>query len=103
MGHETLRLLQRMRRILGRLVVLALVPGVACAQDLPPPQTLETLETPAPPVSPPIQQFAIDGSAVGNSLGGRSVDFNATFAPFGDINDTGFRVRLSGNASWYRF
>jgi len=90
----------KMRRILGRLVVFALVPGVAFAQDLPPPQTPET---PAPPVSTPIQQFAIDGSAVGNSLGGRSVDFNATFAPFGDINDTGFRVRLSGNASWYRF
>src|SRR6266849_3749398 len=101
MGHETLnRRLPWMRRILGRLAVFALVPGVALAQDLPPPQTPET---PAPPVNPPIQQFAFDGSAVGNSLGGRSVDFNATFAPFGDINDTGFRVRLSGNGSWYRF
>ncbi len=96
--HETLNSrLQGMRRILGRLVAFALVPGVAFAQDLPPPQTPET---PPPPVSP---QFAIDSSAVATSLGGRSVDFNATFAPFGDIADTGFRVRLSGNASWYRF
>lgn len=89
-----------MQRILGRLVTFAFVPGVAFAQDLPPPQTTETSP---PPVAPPIQQFAIDGSAVGTSVGGRSVDFNATFAPFGDINDSGFRVRLSGNASWYRF
>jgi len=78
----------------------ALVPSLAFAQDLPPPQTPET---PPPPVSVPIQQFAIDGSGVANSLGGRSLDLNATFAPFGGINDTGFRVRLNGNASWYRF
>jgi Cellulose biosynthesis protein BcsS len=98
MVHETLNgRLQWMRRILGRLVAFALVPGIAFAQDLPPP------ETPSPRVGFPIQQFAIDGSAVATSLGGRSVDFNATFAPFGDINDTGFRARLSGNASWYRF
>jgi hypothetical protein len=82
------------------LVAFARIPGVAFAQDLPPPQTRET---PPPPVSSPIQQFAIDGSAVGTSLGGRSVDVNATFAPFGNVNDTGFRVRLSGNASSYRF
>jgi hypothetical protein len=100
MGHETHDQLQRMRRIVGRLVAFALVPGIAFAQDLPPPQTPET---PPPPVSLPIQQFAIDGSAVANSLGSQSVDLNATFAPFGSINDTGFRVRLSGNSSWYRF
>jgi hypothetical protein len=101
MGHETLNTqLQWTRRILGRLVAFALIPGVAFAQDLPPPQTSETR---LPPVSRTIQQFAFDGSVVGTSLGGRSVDVNATFAPFGDIGETGFRARLSGNASWYRF
>ncbi len=98
MGHKTLYSRLALLRELGGLVLLALAPGLASAQDLPPPQTSE-----APPAPPPIQQFAIDGSAVATSLGGRSVDFNGTFAPFGDINDTGFRVRLSGNASWYRF
>jgi|GEM_PF-4818608 len=101
MGHETLNSwLQGMGRTLGHFVAFTLVPGVAFAQDLPLP---ETPETPPPSVGAPLKQFGFDGSAVSTSLGGRSVDFNATFAPFGDINDTGFRVRLSGNASWYRF
>lgn len=92
--------ISRMQRFLGRLLTLTFVPSVAFAQDLPAPQTTDT----SPPlVAHPIQQAAIDGSAVGTSLGGRSVDFNATFAPFGDINESGFRARLSGNASWYRF
>jgi hypothetical protein len=52
---------------------------------------------------PTIQNTAVDGSVVANSLGGGSVDFNATFAPFGDINESGFRLRGSGNASWYKF
>jgi hypothetical protein len=87
--------------ILRHFVLLSCVPGnVALAQELPLPQAPEA----APPfVSPAVQKLDIDGSAVATSLGGRSVDFNATFAPFGDINDSGFRARLSGNASWYRF
>jgi len=68
--------------------------GIGLAQDLPPPLT-----------SPKsiVQHLAIDGSATATSLGDRSADLNATFAPFGDINESGFRVRLSGSASWYRF
>src|SRR5215208_3371420 len=93
--------LQRMRPIVGCLVMFAFHPaGVVFAQDLPPPQTAEVAR---PPVSFPVQQFAIDASAVVNSIGTRSVDFSVTFAPFGNINDSGFRVRVTGNASWYRF
>ncbi len=91
---------QRIGRILSLFVMLICVPANAFAQELPLPQAPE--ETP-PPLSPAVQKLDIDGSAVATSLGGRSVDFNATFAPFGDINDSGFRLRLSGNASWYRF
>lgn len=91
---------QRTGRILSRFVMLLCVPANALAQELPLPQAAEA--TPSP-VSPAVQKLDIDSSAVATSLGGRSVDFNATFAPFGDINDSGFRVRLSGNASWYRF
>jgi hypothetical protein len=99
MGHETRKSPLQWRRSIGRLVGFALLPGVAWAQDLPPPQTTEA---PAPPGSPLVQQFAFDGSVVATSLGGRSLDLNVTFAPF-DVNNTGFRVRLSGNASSYRF
>jgi hypothetical protein len=90
-----------MRKIICGVLLLSWLPASAVfAQDLPPP---EIPETPAPSASPSVQHLAIDGSVVGTSLGGRSVDFNATFAPFGDINDSGFRASLSGNASWYRF
>jgi cellulose biosynthesis protein BcsS len=85
-------------RFLGRLLASAcIVPAVALAQDLPPP---ETPQTPAPSI---IQHAAVDGSAVVTSLGDRSLDLNGTFSPYGDINDSGFRLRLSASASWYRF
>jgi len=29
--------------------------------------------------------------------------FNGTFAPFGNINDSGFQFRLTGSLSWYDF
>src|SRR4051794_21233374 len=71
--------------------------SIAAAQDLPPPQI------PATPVSPRIQHVAVDGSATATSLGDRSLDLSGTIAPLGDINDSGFRIRFSESASWYRF
>jgi hypothetical protein len=86
------------RTVIGRLAILAVGPaGVAVAQDLPPPDTRRTLPLPE------VRHVAVDGSAVGSSLGDRSVDLNVTFAPLGDINASGLRVRLSESASWYRF
>jgi hypothetical protein len=69
--------------------------SVASAQDFP------LSATPQIPFSQ--QHFAVDGSALFTSLGDRSLDLNGTFAPFGDINESGFRIGLSGSASWYRF
>lgn len=97
MGNETLKSPLQSIRSIKRLVAFALLPSAAFAQDLPPPQTAET-----PEPHPLVQQFAFDGSIVATSLGGRSLDLNVTFAPF-DVNNSGFRVRLSGNASSYRF
>ena len=85
------------RRFPGLLACLAGPVGIAAAQDLPPP------ESPAAVESTRIEHFAVDGSAVATSLGDRSVSFNSTFAPFGDINDSGLRIRGTGSASWYRF
>ena len=49
------------------------------------------------------EHVAVDGSTVVSSLGDRSFDLNGTFSPYGDINDSGLRFRVAGNASWYRF
>jgi hypothetical protein len=70
---------------------------IAHSQDLPAPETLAT------PVSPKIERFAVDSSLVATSLGDGSLDVNGTFSPFGDINASGVRVRVSGGDSWYRF
>jgi hypothetical protein len=83
---------------LGYLLASVFVPvGIVHAQDLPPP------ETPHTPVTSKVQHVAVDASALATSLGDRSLDLNSTFAPFGDINEGGLRIRISGNASWYRF
>jgi hypothetical protein len=46
---------------------------------------------------------AIIDSTFDTGHGGRSLDFNLTFAPFGLINESGFRVRLTASAAWYEF
>jgi hypothetical protein len=46
---------------------------------------------------------AVDASTVATSLGSGSVDLGGTFAPFGDITESGFRLRVSGDYSWYSF
>lgn len=89
---------RRSRGLIGLLLLNAMVPAPAFAQDLPPP---EEVLAPVPPTQ--AQHIAIDGSAVGTSLHGQSLEINGTFAPLTDINETGFRVRLSESASWYRF
>jgi len=58
---------------------------------------------PPPNASGKTQHVILDSTPEINSLRGRSVDFNATFAPFGDAYETGFRFRLTDSASWYRF
>lgn len=84
--------------LLGCVLTPAVIStGHAVAQDLPPPQTPET------PVSVRVQHVAIDGSGSATSLGDRSFDLSGTFAPFSEINESGFRIRLSESASWYRF
>jgi len=85
-------------RFLGCLLASVFVPaGFIRAQDLPPPGL------PGTPVDPSVQHVAVDGSAVATSLGDRSLDLSGTFAPSGDINDSGLRIRVTGSASWYRF
>jgi hypothetical protein len=70
---------------------------MAHAIDLPFP------ENPDAPAVAKTQHVAVDGSTVFTSLGDRSLDLNGTFAPWGDINESGFRFRLTGSASWYKF
>jgi len=69
--------------------------GSAGAQNLPPPN---------PPgssmVSP--QSAALTSSFDADSLGNRSAYVDATFAQSG-IYESGFRLRATGDASWYRF
>jgi Cellulose biosynthesis protein BcsS len=70
---------------------------MAHALDLPPPDSPET------PITPKIQHVGVDASVVATSLRDGSANVNGTFAPFGDINDSGVRIRLTGGYSWYRF
>ena len=55
------------------------------------------------PANSTAQHVAVDGSLTISSLGDRSFDLNGTFAPWTDINESGFRFRLTGSGSWYRF
>jgi hypothetical protein len=36
-------------------------------------------------------------------LGSGTVDLGGTFAPFDDINESGFRMHVGGSYSWYKF
>jgi hypothetical protein len=81
------------------LVLCVLVyAGTARAQYSPPPNAAES-----PPVIEPRQHAAATSSFDADSLGNRNVYLDATFAPFSGIYESGTRVRLTGNASWYRF
>jgi hypothetical protein len=85
-------------KFLGCLFVCTFIRvGIAQAIDL---QSPESLEVPVPFKA---QHVAVDGSTVATSLGDRSLDLNGTFAPLGDVNESGLRLRVTGSASWYKF
>jgi hypothetical protein len=72
--------------------------GTARAQYSPPPTAAES-----PPVIESPQHAAANSSFDADSLGNRNVYVEGTFAPFSGIYESGVRLRLTGNASWYRF
>jgi hypothetical protein len=84
-------------RLLGALAFSGA--GSGHALELPTPGSWDTqvISEPEP------QHLAIDGSIMATSLGGGSANLNGTFAPFGDISASGFRLRVTTNDSWYRF
>ena len=82
---------------LGVLGLIVLPAGIVLALDLPSPGGWQT------EIRPVDQHLAIDGSVVVTSLGNGSTNLNTTFAPFGDINASGFRMRVTGSYSWYEF
>jgi hypothetical protein len=57
----------------------------------------------SPPVIESPQHAAANSSFDADSLGNRNVYVDGTFAPFSGIYESGVRLRLTGNASWYRF
>jgi Cellulose biosynthesis protein BcsS len=71
--------------------------GTACAQYSAP----NAAES--PPVIESPQHAAANSSFDADSLGNRNVYVDGTFAPFSGIYESGVRLRLTGNASWYRF
>jgi hypothetical protein len=72
--------------------------GTARAQYSPPPTAAES-----PPVIEPLQHAAATSSFDADSLGNRNVYVDGTFAPFSGIYESGVRLRVTGNASWYKF
>ena len=75
----------------GALVAVAIVSvEPAYALDVPPPGTAG-------------DQHVIFDSTFDTNFFARSQDVNLTLAPFGSAGETGFRFRLTGSESWYRF
>lgn len=64
--------------------------GAAHAIDVPPPGSGEN-------------QHVIFDSTFDSTFFARSLDANLTFAPFGTVGDSGFRVRITASPSWYNF
>ena len=87
----------RIARWLGALVFSGA--GSVHALELPTPQGWDVQVIPEPEP----QHVAIDGSVMATSLGGGSANLNGTFAPFGDISASGFRLRVTTNDGWYKF
>lgn len=71
--------------------------GTARAQYLPSPNAAES-----PAVTEP-QHFAVSSSFNADSIGNRSAYVDGTFAPYSGIDESGIRVRATGDANWYRF
>src|SRR5215203_2889029 len=70
---------------------IALAPIQGRAQDVP------------RPGSSGQQHVAVDSTTDFSSLRAQSFDVNGLFALGGNINESGFRFRLTGSASWYHF
>jgi hypothetical protein len=49
------------------------------------------------------QHVAVSSSFDADSLGNRNVYVDGTVAPFSGIYESGVRLRVTGNASWYKF
>jgi len=79
-------------RVACIVTVLSLTGRAAAALDLP-----------SRPIEAGARNAAVDGSAIVSGLRDNSFDVNGTFSPFGNIDESGFRTRLSASASWYRF
>jgi hypothetical protein len=92
LGTQKAAMAQPIMRVVG-LIVVVLTAKQAQAFDVLPPST-------APNKT---QHVVVDSSFDTNSLRSSSWDVNGTFAPFGDVYESGFRFRLTGSASWYRF
>jgi hypothetical protein len=63
--------------------------------------TASALDVPAPGTAG--NERVIFDTSADTGLGGSSLDFNTTFAPFGGAGTSGFRARLTGSFSWYEF
>lgn len=74
--------------------------GILLASALISHGTAHAIDLPAP--GPEIQHVAVDSSSDVSSFGGSS-DLNGTVAPLGSINESGFRLRVTGSVSWYKF
>jgi hypothetical protein len=74
----------------------AAVVGTPPATGFPQPNPAEA------PIIPP-QHVAVGSSSDADSLGNRNVYLDGTFAPFSGIYESGARLSLTGNASWYKF
>jgi hypothetical protein len=71
--------------------------GAAYAQSLPASSAQNSID------AEPSRYAAVSGSVDADSLGNRSVDVAATFAPFSSIDESGIRFQLAGDISWYRY
>lgn len=71
--------------------------GTAQAQYLPPSDVAES------PIIIESQHFSVSSAIDADSVGTRWAYVEGTFAPYGGIDESGIRVRATGDASWYRF
>lgn len=77
--------------------VLIISMGAARAQYLPLPNAVES------PINIEPQHFAVSSTFNADSIGNRSAYVDGTFAPYSGIDESGIRVRATGDANWYRF
>jgi Cellulose biosynthesis protein BcsS len=93
------------KRVGSLLTGIALSFGAAHANDAPRESAfaLDVLPPASGSSSNKQQHVVVDSTPETNSFGNSSLDINGTFAPFGDVYESGFRARLTGSFSWYKF